>query len=105
MTFRKDAGLNWETISKVFLIPIIGITITVIGFFAVNKLSAIESLIKEVQAGQAGIMRDNQIQDEKINSSKSERDSHIKLLERDKAEYEALRQDYYRRFGYISTTR
>ena len=105
MTFKNGNGVNWEAISKVFLIPIIGIALTVIGFFVMNKLSDIQASIEKVQVGQAGIMRDNQIQDEKINSIKSEFDSHLKLLERDRSEYEALRQDYYRRFGYISATR
>ena len=105
MTFKTEQGINWETVSKVFLIPVLGTALIVIGSMVMNRLNEIQASIKDVQTGQAGMMRENQVQDEKINSIKNELENHIKLLEKDKSEYEALRQDYYRRFGYISTTR
>lgn len=87
------------------LIAIVAILIGVLWTQLNTKLDSIDVSIKEIQSGQAGIMRENQVQDEKINSIRSELDNHIKSLERDRSEYEALRLDYYRRFGYISTTR
>ena len=105
MTFRNGNGVNWEAISKVFLIPIVGIMLTVIGFFVMNKLSDIQASIEKIQVGQAGIMRDNQIQDKTIEAVKMELETHLKFSERDRKDFEAIRNDYYRRFGYISTTR
>lgn len=87
------------------LIAVVAVLIGVLWSQLNTKLDSIDTSIKEIQSGQAGIMRENQVQDEKIQTIKSELDNHIKMLERDKAEYEALRQDYYRRFGYISVTR
>lgn len=87
------------------LIVIVSVLIGVLWSQLNTKLDSIDLSIKEIQSGQAGIMRENQIQDEKIQTIKSELDNHIKSLERDRVEYEALRQDYYRRFGYVSTTR
>ena len=105
MTFKNGNGVNWEAISKIFLIPIIGIALTVIGFFVMNKLSDIQASIEKIQVGQAGIMRDNQLQDKNIDAIKVELETHLKFSDRDKKEFEAIRDDYYRRFGYISATR
>ncbi len=107
MTFRRgdEDGIDWRIASKIILMPMIGILLSILAWFILDKLASIEASIKEIQAGQAGIMRENQLQDERITSLRGELESHIKMIERDKGEYEALRQDYYRRFGYISTTR
>lgn len=106
MTLRKeDEGLDWRIVSKVFLMPLIGLLLGIVGWFILMKLSDIEAGLNELKLGQAGIMRDNQLQDEKINTVKNDLQDHINSSDVDRKQFEVLREDYFRRFGYISTTR
>ena len=91
---------------------VIGSLISVIVFAAIafwgmvrSDLNELKATTKEIQVGQAGIMRENMLQDEAIRKVQTNLDQHSALVERDTKEYHALRDDYLSRFGYKLNTR
>ena len=113
MTIRNgDNTIDWRVMSKVFFLPLIGTLLSIIGVMIAMQLSELKAGIVELKAGQneiqtvqAGVLRLNDKQDANIQANTKLIQDKINSLQMTVDEFNALKVDYYRRFGYISTTR
>lgn len=109
---REDESLDWRIISKIFLMPAIGLLLSIIGIFLSMTLSEIKASMaelkagqKEIQAVQAGVLRANDLQDNNIKANTKLIEDKMRSMQETIDEFNTIKKDYYRRFGYISTTR
>ena len=113
MTIRNgDNTIDWRVMSKVFFLPLIGTLLSIIGVMIAMQLSELKAGIVELKVGQneiqtvqAGVLRLNDKQDANIQANTKLIQDKINSLQMTVDEFNALKVDYYRRFGYISTTR